>query len=182
MKMNPQHYVPKSLSGTDKKKQLKNLKQAQQEYKKGKYIPRDKLSSFVSKPSKHVENAKKMYGVENLIPSPILAKKTKCSEQALEGIVNKGRGAYYSSGSRPNQTAESWGLARLGSALTGGKSSVIDYHILEEGCAKNSKPLVLAKKACKKQNKTCGSFSKAKRTKKNAKKGRAKTYRKNKKN
>ena len=44
MKMNPQHYVPKSLSDTDKRKQLKNLKQAQQEYKKGKYIPRDKLS------------------------------------------------------------------------------------------------------------------------------------------
>ena len=95
MKMNPQHYVPKSLSDTDKKKQLKNLKQAQQEYKKGKYIPRDKLSSFVSKPSKHVEKAKKMYGVENLIQSSILVKKTKCSEQALEGIVNKGRGAYY---------------------------------------------------------------------------------------
>lgn len=178
----PQDYVPKSLTEKDKQKQLKNLKQAREQYKKGKYVSRDPLSSFVSKPSKHVENAKKMYKVDNLVPSPTLAKKTKCSEKALEDIVNKGRGAYYSSGSRPNQTADSWGLARLGSALTGGKSSMIDYHILEEGCAKNSKPLVLAKKMCKKENKTCGSFSEAKRTKKNAKKRRTKTYRKNKKN
>lgn len=178
MNLIPQHYVPKSLSEKDKRKQLKNLKQARQGYKKGKYVSRAPLTSFVSKPSKHVENAKKMYKVDNLVPSPELAKKTKCSEQALEEIVNKGRGAYYSSGSRPNQTAESWGLARLGSALTGGKSSVIDYHILEEGCAKNSKPLALARKTCKKDNKTCGSFSKAKRTKKNVKKGKAKTYKK----
>lgn len=178
----PQHYIPKSLSEKDRQKQLKNLKHSRQQYQKGKYISRDPLASFVSKPSKHVENAKKMYKIDNLVPSPELAKKTKCSEEALEAIVNKGRGAYYSSGSRPNQTAESWGLARLGSALTGGKSSVIDYHILEDGCAKNSKPLVLAKKTCKKEKKMCGSFSKGKRTKKNAKKRRAKTYRKNKKN
>ena len=56
-------------------------------------------------------------------------------------------GAYYSSGSRPNQTAESWGIARLASAITSGKSAVIDYHLLEEGCKKNSKALKLAKKA-----------------------------------
>lgn len=178
---NPPHYVPKSLSESDKKKQLDNLKEARKQYKKGKYIPRKQLSSFVSKPSKHVENAKKMYKVDNLVPSSVLAKKTKCSEEALEGIVNKGRGAYYSSGSRPNQTAESWGLARLGSALTGGKSSIIDYHILEEGCSANSKPLVLAKKACKKDNKTCGSFFKAKGTK-NGRSKPGKRTKKNKKN
>lgn len=178
----PLHYVPKSLSDKDKKKQLKNLKQARKEYKKGNYISRDPLKSFVSKPSKHVENAKKMYDVDNLLPSAALARKTKCSKKSLEDIVNKGRGAYYSSGSRPNQTAESWGLARLGSAITGGKSSIIDYHILEEGCKKDSKPLALAKKMCKKENRTCGSFSKKKSTRKNAKKRRAKTYKKNKKN
>ena len=66
-------------------------------------------------------------------------------------IVKKGQGAYYSSGSRPNQTAHSWG-ARLASAVTGGKSSQIDYHILEKYCKKNSKALRLAKRSKFKNN------------------------------
>jgi hypothetical protein len=68
----------------------------------------------------------------------------------LRKIVNKGRGAYFSSGSRPNQTSESWGLARLASSITGGKAAAVDYSILEQGCSKNSKALKLAKQAKKK--------------------------------
>ena len=60
-------------------------------------------------------------------------------------MVKKGQGAYYSYGSRPNQTAHSWGRARLASAVTGGKSSQIDYNIFEKYCKKNSKALRLAK-------------------------------------
>ena len=75
---------------------------------------------------------KEMYGVENANPTQELASKTKCNLASLEKIVNKGEGAYYSSGSRPNQTTlQSWGLARLASTLTGGNASVIDYNILE---------------------------------------------------
>ena len=46
------------------------------------------------------------------------------------------------------KTGHSWGIARLASSLTGGNASAIDYK-LEEGCKPNSKPLVLAKKRCK---------------------------------
>ena len=53
-------------------------------------------------------------------------KKTGCSIEALKKIVNKGEGAYYSSGSRPNQTSHSWGYARLASAITGGKAAAVD--------------------------------------------------------
>ena len=74
-----------------------------------------------------------------------LEKKTGCSEEGLEKILSKGRGAYYSSGSRPNQTAESWAVARLASAITGGPSSAYDYHVLEEHCKKDSIALKLAK-------------------------------------
>jgi hypothetical protein len=88
-----------------------------------------------------------VYGVSNLIPSPLLAKKTGCSIDALKHIVKKGEGAYFSSGSRPNQTAQSWGYARLASSITGGKASAVDYSILEKGCSKNSKALKLAKKS-----------------------------------
>ena len=65
--------------------------------------------------------------------------------KGLQEIVKKGQGAYYSSGSRPNQTSHSWGIARLASAITGGKSSQIDFHILEKYCKSNSKALKLAK-------------------------------------
>ena len=54
-------------------------------------------------------------------------------------------GAYYSSGSRPNQTPHSWGYARLYSALAGGPAAKVDYHILKDGCSKKSKSLKLAK-------------------------------------
>ena len=54
-------------------------------------------------------------------------------------------GAMYSSGTRPNQTAQSWAYARLASSITGGKSAAVDYKILENGCKSNSKALKLAK-------------------------------------
>jgi hypothetical protein len=38
-------------------------------------------------------------------------------------------GAYYSSGSRPNQTPMSWGRARLASVIMGGPSRRIDKDI-----------------------------------------------------
>lgn len=73
-----------------------------------------------------------------------------CSKDALNAIVKKGQGAYFSSGSRPNQTGHSWGIARLASAITGGKAAAVDYNILEKGCNKNSKALKMAKKSRKK--------------------------------
>ena len=145
----PKKYAPDRLSKKDKKKQLRELKKSRRLYKKKKYYTRKKVKSFKSKRSNHLSNVKKIYGIKKLKVNNELAKKTGCSKINLEKIVNKGRGAYYSSGSRPNQTAESWGIARLASAITGGKSAVIDFHLLEEGCKKNSKALKLAKKAKK---------------------------------
>ena len=87
-----------------------------------------------------------MYKVDSIVPSKELSLKTNCSINALKQIVKKGEGAYYSSGSRPNQTARSWGIARLASSITGGKASAVDYHILEKGCNhKTSKAFHLAK-------------------------------------
>ena len=82
-----------------------------------------------------------------------LSKKTKCSKATLRKILSKGQGAYFSSGSRPNQTAHSWGVARLASSITGGKASAVDFKLLSKGCSKNSKALRLAKKAYKKYKK-----------------------------
>ena len=149
----PKRYIPKILSKRDTKKQKQYLRKSRKLYKKGLYYERPKLKTFKSRPSNHIENAKKIYKIDTLEPTKELAEKTQCSEDALEKIVNKGRGAYYSSGSRPNQTAESWGLARLASSITGGNASIVDYDILYEGCKPASKALKMATKTCKKYNK-----------------------------
>jgi hypothetical protein len=150
----PTRYIPKRLSRTDTVKQRNSIKKSRQEYTRKKYYLRPDVKSFVSKPSNHVSNAKRIYKVKNVKPSYELVRKTGCSLRTLEKIVNKGRGAYYSSGSRPNQTPDSWGYARLASAVTGGKSSVIDYHLLKTGCKKKSKALRLATRAKRSNNKT----------------------------
>ena len=130
----PLRYLPSRLTRKDRNKQVRSLARSRKAYKVGKYYTRPKIASFKSKKSDHIVRATKMYGVERILPNQELARKTKCSVQALKQIVKKGEGAYYSSGSRPNQTARSWGLARLASSITGGKASAVDYAILERGC------------------------------------------------
>ena len=147
----PNRYAPKNLTRKDRKKQLSALRRSRRLYKKGVYYKRPKIKSFKTRKSRHLEHAKKLYGVSDMAITPTLSKRTQCSIKTLRKIVNKGEGAYYSSGSRPSQTAQSWGYARLASALTGGNSSIVDYHLLESGCAPNSLPLKLARKTCRKQ-------------------------------
>lgn len=143
----PQRYIPTKLSKRDKTTQREMLKKSRKRYKKGKYYTRKTLKSFKSKLSPHIVKARKIYNVDSIIPSKNLAKKTGCSIASLKKIVKKGEGAYFSSGSRPNQTAKSWGYARLASSITGGKAAAIDYNILENGCKLKSDALRLAKKA-----------------------------------
>jgi hypothetical protein len=132
-------YLPKRLSLIDKKKQASMLMLSKKQYKLGKYYTRKHVKSFKSKTSSHIINAKNLYGVETIGATDELAKKTGCSKSSLEKVIRKGEGAYYSSGSRPNQTPQSWGVARLASALTSGKAGAVDYNILHEGCKKGSK-------------------------------------------
>ena len=143
-------YVPNRLSKRDRKKQSGQLKKSRRLYKKGMYYTRSKVASFKSKKSPHVIKAEKIYHVNKIGATNELAKATGCSKKALGKIINKGAGAYYSSGSRPNQSAQSWGIARLASAITSGKAAAVDYNILEKGCTSKSKALTLAKKAKKK--------------------------------
>lgn len=143
-------YLPKKLSRKDKKKQSKMLIKSRKLYKKGIYYNRKPVKSFKSTKSPHVIKAMKIYKVDKIQPDANLARATGCSKYALKKIVNKGQGAYFSSGSRPNQTAQSWGIARLASSITGGKAAAVDYSILLEGCKPKSKALTMAKKAKKK--------------------------------
>jgi hypothetical protein len=101
-------YIPANLSARDKLRQRNNILKAREQYKKQKYVSRPKLASFHSKPSRHVAKAMQKFGIASMKPSRELAEKSGCSMRGLEEIVKKGEGAYYSSGSRPNQTAQSW--------------------------------------------------------------------------
>jgi len=143
----PIRYLPKSLSKKDKSKQIKMLLKSKKLYKKGNFYTRNKLPSYKNKTSNHILNARKIYGINKITPNKKLSLKTGCSLSALNKIVQKGEGAYYSSGSRPNQTPQSWGLARLASSITGGKASAVDYDILSEGCNHNGKAFKLAIKS-----------------------------------
>jgi hypothetical protein len=138
-------YVPATLTKKDRRKQLSMLANSRNLYKKHKFYTRNKLNSFVSKPSKHILKAQKMYGIDAIRPSRELSRVTGCPMHVLKRIVKKGEGAYYSSGSRPNQTAKSWAYARLASAVSGGKSARVDFHLVSH-CDPKKKAFRLAKK------------------------------------
>ena len=146
----PARYIPKNISQKDKKKQLGMLLKSKRLYKNKKYFTRKKVSSYKNKKSSHVSDARKIYNIENVTPNEELARKTGCTLSTLEKIVNKGEGAYFSSGSRPNQTPQSWGLARLASSITAGKAAAVDYQIISEGCDHKKKAFILANKSRRK--------------------------------
>ncbi len=142
-------YLPDTLSRRDKTRQRKELTKSRRLYKQGKYYTRKSLRSFKSKPSKHLEHASTLYQVDKIRPTKELSRRTGCSLRGLRQIVKKGEGAYYSSGSRPNQTPQSWGNARLASAITGGNASLVDFHILETECDHRKPAFRLAQKPAK---------------------------------
>lgn len=145
----PIRYLPFGLSRKDTKRQINLLDKSRKLYKRGKYFNRSqkRLASYPHQTSPHIVRARKIFGVDKIAATPEYARATGCSVGALRKIVKKGEGAYYSSGSRPNQTAQSWGFARLASSTTGGKAAAVDYAILEDGCRTNSRALKMAKPA-----------------------------------
>lgn len=122
----PKKYT-RGLSKRDKQRQLKNIKTAKKAYKQNKYIDRPKLKSYKNKTSSWTTKFKKRYGPITKLKD--IAEATGIPKRALMAVLKKGRGAYYSSGSRPNQTAESWGRARMYSYIMGGPTRKYDRDI-----------------------------------------------------
>lgn len=122
----PDKYTAK-LSRRDRTKQKKNLIKSRKMYKKGIYVDRPKLKSYPKKRSEWIIKFEKKYNHKitdkNFIDKNILSKKGQ------NQILSKGRGAYYSSGSRPNQSSSSWAYARLASVIMGGKARKVDNKI-----------------------------------------------------
>lgn len=114
----PKKYVPTGLNKADKNKQIKSIvnktDRPQTQYK--------------SKRSSYTVAFEKKYGFN--IKSPKV--KTLITQTGIKKILDKGRGAYYSSGSRPNQTSESWAYARLASVLMNGPARKVDKDIYDK--------------------------------------------------
>ena len=117
----PKTYIPKGLSKEDKKKQEKSILEKKD---------RPKVDSFKSKRSGWAEKFEKKYGKKITNKKWINDNILKSKGQEL--IMDKGKGAYYSSGSRPNQTPFSWAYGRLASVIMGGASRRIDKDIWEK--------------------------------------------------
>jgi hypothetical protein len=122
----PKKYTAK-LSRKDKSKQKKNLIKSRKMYKKSIYIDRPKLKSYPKKRSAHIVKFEKKYN--HKITDKDFIDKNILSTKGQNKILKKGRGAYYSSGSRPNQSSNSWAYARLASVITGGKARKVDNKI-----------------------------------------------------
>ena len=112
-------YVPKTLTEKDKQIQKKSIREKTE---------RPKLESFKSKRSPFVERFEKKYGFKITDKSKIA--KSLMTLTGINKVLEKGRGAYFSSGSRPNQTKDSWAFARLASVLLFGKAANVDRNEL----------------------------------------------------
>ena len=123
-------YLSKTLSKKDQKKQKKSLNKSRKDYLSKKYYTRPKVKSYKSRPSNWTQKFHKLY--PNIKSYNEISKATGIPVQALKAVVRKGKGAYYSSGSRPNQTADSWGKARMYSYILGGKTRKVDNHITKK--------------------------------------------------
>ena len=115
------------LSKKDRKKQIINIKKSKKLYLKGKYLDRPKLKSYKNKKSQWIVKFEKKYN--HKITDKKFIHNNLLSNKGQSDIMKKGRGAYYSSGSRPNQSSNSWAYARLASVIVGGKARKVDNKI-----------------------------------------------------
>ena len=115
----PAQYL-KGLKGEDRKKQIKSILEKK---KRPKTDFKSKRSGWVKK---FEDKYKHKISDEKWIHDNII---TRTGQRK---IIDKGMGAYYSSGSRPNQTPMSWGRARLASVILNGPSRRIDKNIWDK--------------------------------------------------
>ena len=114
-------YIPDSLSPSDKLKQINSIK---------KKIDRPKLKSSKPRRSTHVVKFEKKYNFP--ITDVDKISKRIIKKKGIDKILHKGRGAYYSSGSRPNVNKEQWAYARLASVILNGKARQVDKDIWDK--------------------------------------------------
>lgn len=110
------------LRGYERTKQIKSIVENKE---------RPKVKGFKSKTSSWTEKFREKYG--NITKLDDIAKATGVPRKALSEVLKKGQGAYYSAGSRPGQSPQSWSRARLYGFLAGNeKVRKVDKHIIDK--------------------------------------------------
>jgi len=122
----PDKYLA-GLKGYDRTKQIKSIVEKTERPKTN---VKNKQSSwtvkFNNKYGKQLDNMKGGRSKRNI------AKVTGIPYKALDAVFKKGEGAYYSGGSRPNRTPQSWARARMYSYILGGKARKVDAEITKK--------------------------------------------------
>ena len=111
----PRRYLG-NLKGKERQKQIKSIFE---EKERPKTKARERKSSYTMKFNK--KYGEELDGMKGKRSKRNIAKITGIPFKAVDEIYKKGEGAYYSSGSRPNQTPQSWGRGRLYAYIMGGK-------------------------------------------------------------
>lgn len=115
----PAQYLA-GLKGKDRDKQIKSIFE-------GTIRPKTKAPE---KRSSYVIKFEKKYNKK--ITDEDWIHKNIITRTGQEKIKDKAMGAYYSGGSRPNQTPSSWAFARLASVIVGGPARKIDKDIWDK--------------------------------------------------
>tara|TARA_R100001015_G_C4633160_1_gene197720 strand:- start:760 stop:1197 length:438 start_codon:yes stop_codon:yes gene_type:complete len=122
----PKKYVG-NLKGEEKKAQVKSIME-NKDRPKTSAKPR-KSTWTVKFDKKYGAKLDKMKGGKS---KRNIAKVTGIPFKAIDEVFKKGEGAYYSAGSRPNQTPQSWAYARVYSYILGGNARKTDKDITEK--------------------------------------------------
>ena len=115
----PSNYL-KGLNKEDRQKQIKSIFE-------GKLRPKTKAPQ---KRSSYVIKFEKKYN-KKITDKKFIHEKI-ITNKGQELIIDKGMGAYFSGGSRPNQTPMSWSLARLASVIMNGPARKVDKKIWDK--------------------------------------------------
>ena len=112
----PKRYLPDTLKGKDRQAQIKSIFEKKE---RPKTKVKERKSSWTIKfDKKYGDELDKMKGKRS---KKNIAKITGIPFKAIDEVYKKGEGAFYSSGSRPNQTPSSWARGRIYAFIMGGK-------------------------------------------------------------
>ena len=111
----PKRYLG-NLKGKDRHAQIKSIFEKKE---RPKTKVKERKSSWTIKfDKKYGDELDKMKGKRS---KKNIAKITGIPFKAIDEVYKKGEGAFYSSGSRPNQTPSSWARGRIYAFIMGGK-------------------------------------------------------------
>lgn len=122
----PKRYIS-GLKGSEKTAQIKSIfeskERPQTSFKSRKSNWTQKFSQVYGKKIDKMEGGRTLENISNVTNIPL---------GAIKAVNKKGMAAYYSGGSRPNQTPESWGKARVYSYIMGGNTRLVDTEVTKK--------------------------------------------------